>query len=172
MKIFRIYLVSAAVVCALSLVGAPTLDGLLGGDGLDKGGLLGGLLGGGEGGGLLGGLPDKSSLFGGLLGGNSRSDDDGDPFQAIIAFLPNLVGQIIAAKAQLLGRLLSGALGGDSFEDNLGILGGTERARGFGGPLLSLLGGPLGLGGGSRSSRDFARVDDEVELGDFQDVKR
>lgn len=84
MKIFRIYLVSAAVVCALSLVGAaPTLDGLLGGDGLDKGGLLGGLLGGGEGGGLLGGLPDKSSLFGGLLGGNSRSDDDGDPFQAV-----------------------------------------------------------------------------------------
>lgn len=38
----------------------------------------------------------------------------------------------------------------------------------FRGPLLSLLGGPLGLGGG-RQGRDFARVVDEVES---QDVKR
>ena len=50
----------------------------------------------------------------------------------IIAFLPNLFGQILAAKAQLFGRLLSTTLGGDSFEDNLSILGGSEQARGFG----------------------------------------
>merc|ERR1712008_174480 len=170
MKIFRVFLVSTGVVCGLSLVGAaPTLDGLLGGA---DGGPLAGLLGGGDGGplaGLLGGLPDKSNIFGGLLGGNSRSDDDGDPFQAIIAFLPNLFGEIIAAKVQLLGKLLGGALGGDSLENNLGILGGSEGPRGLlGGPLLSLLGGSLGLGGG-RQGRDFARVVDEVES---QDVKR
>jgi len=161
MKIFRVFLVSTGVVCGLSLVGAaPTLDGLLGGSGGGDGGPLAG---------LLGGLPDKSNIFGGLLGGNSRSDDDGDPFQAIIAFLPNLFGEIIAAKVQLLGKLLGGALGGDSLENNLGILGGSERPRGLlGGPLLSLLGGPLGLGGG-RQGRDFARVVDEVES---QDVKR
>lgn len=75
MKIFRVFLVSTGVVCGLSLVGAaPTLDGLLGGSGGGDGGPLAG---------LLGGLPDKSNIFGGLLGGNSRSDDDGDPFQAV-----------------------------------------------------------------------------------------
>ena len=72
MKVFRIYLVATCVVCASLFVGAaPTLDGLLGGGGD------------GDGGGLLGGLPDKSNLFGGILGGNGRSDDDGEPFQAV-----------------------------------------------------------------------------------------
>ena len=52
-------------------------------------------------------------------------------FSQIIAFLPNLFGQIIAAKAQLLGRLLSGALGGDTLENNLSILGGSESPRGL-----------------------------------------
>ena len=36
----------------------------------------------------------------------------------------------------------------------------------FSGPILRLLGGTLGLGGGSRSSRAFARVDDDVDEND------
>merc|ERR1712038_1297060 len=146
MKIFRVLLVCSGMLCVMS---APTLDGLLGGGGGD-GDLKGG---------LLGGLPDKGGLFGGLLGGlggDGRSENlQGGGADGFLSLLPNIIGEIFAAKAQLIGRLFSTILGGGG--------GGDGEARGL--DLGALLGGLGGFGGSDRQGRvrTVTLVEEEVK---------
>ena len=71
-------------------------------------------------------------------------------------------------------RTTSAFLGDPSRPEDLGKSEEMDKLRdlrlvkfaSFSGPILRLLGGTLGLGGGSRSSRAFARVDDDVDEND------